>query len=70
MFSHLVGALEPERLSGGGAGHAQHLDDRFVLPPQHELKINYSIPACASLVRLRITGFSKVPTYYMQLRLH
>jgi len=32
MISHILGALEPERLAGGDAGHAQLLYDRFVLP--------------------------------------
>jgi hypothetical protein len=40
MISHVVGVLEPVRLPGGGAGHAQLLDERFVLTPLQELKIN------------------------------
>ena len=63
MNSHLVGAPEPERLPGGGVSHAQIFDDRFVLPGPQELKINYSLPACASNVRLGMTGFSKVTTF-------
>jgi len=47
MISHLVEVLEPERLACGGAGHAQLLYDRFVLTSPQELKINYSLPACA-----------------------
>jgi len=70
MIDHLVGAFEPERLAGVGASHAQLFDDRFILPPTQELKINYSLPACASNVRLGMTGFSKVPSFYMQLRQH
>jgi len=62
--------FEPERLAGGGAGHAQLFDDRFVLASPQELKINYNFPACATHVRLGMTGFSNVPTFYMQLRQH
>jgi hypothetical protein len=64
MIGHLVGALEPELLAGGGASHAQIFDDRFILPHTQELKI--SLPACARNVRLGITGYSKVPTFYMR----
>jgi len=67
MIKHLVGALEPEHLAGGGASHAQLLDDRFVLTSPQELKINYSLLTCASHVTVVTTGFSKVPTFYMQL---
>ena len=70
MIGHLVGAIEPERLADGGASHAQLFDERFILPTTHEFIINYSIPACASHVRLGMTGFSKVPTFYMQQRQH
>ena len=64
MISHLVGVLEPEGLAGRRASHAQLFDDRFLLASQQELKINYSFPACTSHVRLGMTGFSKIPTFY------
>ena len=70
MIGHLVGALEPQRLAGGGASHTQLFDDRFIQPPTQELKINYSFPTCAIHVRLGMTGFSKVPTIYIQQQQH
>ena len=70
MISHLVGALEPEHFAGSGDGHAQLFDDRLDLTSPQELKINYSLRVCASQVRLGMTGFSKVLTFYMQLRQH
>jgi hypothetical protein len=68
MIGHLVGALEPEGIAGGGANYTQFFEDSLILPPPQKLKINYSFPACTSHVRLGMTGFSKVPTFYMQLR--
>jgi len=70
MNSHLLGAPKREYLAGGCAGYAQLIDDRFVLTSPKELKINYSLSKCASHVRLGMTGFSKVPAFYMQLRQH
>jgi hypothetical protein len=67
MIGHLVGALEPEHLAGRGASHAQLFDDRFFLASPQELRTIYSLPACASNVKLGMLGFSKVPTFYMQL---
>ena len=55
MIGHVVADLEPERLAGRSARHAQH---------SQEVKINYSFPACASHIRLGMTGFSKIPTFY------
>ena len=43
MIRHLVWALEPERLKRCGAGHAYHFDDRLLLPPSKELKINHGL---------------------------
>ena len=45
MISHIVGALETERLATGGSGHAQLLVERLVLPPPLELRINQRIPS-------------------------
>jgi hypothetical protein len=38
MIIYLVGSLELERLAGVGAGYAQLLDDRFLLPPRKNSK--------------------------------
>jgi len=38
MIRHLVGAFETEHLGSGGAGHAQFLDDRLILPPRKNSK--------------------------------
>jgi hypothetical protein len=70
MISHVVEALEPERLASCSASNAQLLNDGFILPLPQKLKINYSFPACAIHVSLGMTGISKVPTFYMQLRQH
>ena len=43
MILHLVGVLKPKRLGSIGAGNAEQLDDRLVLPPPHELKINHGL---------------------------
>ena len=59
MISHLVGALEMESTGSGGAGYAQLLDDRLVLSPLQELKINHDLPTRASDVIIGTTGFSK-----------
>jgi hypothetical protein len=59
MIRHLVGALEIERTGSGGAGYAQLLDDRLVLSPLQELKINHDLPRGGSHVRIGMTGFSK-----------
>ena len=53
MIRHLVGALKTERLGRGGAGHAQFLDDRLILPPPQELVINHDLPTSSTtLVRV------------------
>jgi hypothetical protein len=70
MIVHLVGSLEPEGFAGCRASYTQFFDDSLILSTAQELKINYSFPACKSHVRLAMTGFSKVPTFYMQLRQH
>ena len=56
MISHFVQVLEPEGLAAGGAGHAQLLDDRFVLTSPLKIKINYSLHACTSHVKTRNDG--------------
>jgi hypothetical protein len=68
MIGHLVGALEPERFNGCRASYTNFFDDSLILSTAKELKNNYSFPACTSLVRLGMTGFSKVPTFYIKLR--
>jgi len=70
VIGHLVGALEPERFTSCRASYTQFFDDSLILSTAQELKINYSFPACTSRVRLGMTGLSKVPTFYMQLRQH
>jgi len=70
MIGHLVGALEPEGFAGCSAGYTKFFDDSLILSTAQELKVNYSFPARTSHVRLGMTGFSKVPTFYMQLRQH
>jgi hypothetical protein len=70
MIGNLLCALEPERHAGRSASHTQLFKGRFILPTTQELKIYYSFPACVSHVRLGMTGFSKVHTFYMQLRQH
>jgi len=70
MIGHLVGALEPERFSSCRASYTQLFYDSLILSTAHKLKINYSFPAYTSHVKLGMTGFSKVPTFYMQLRQH
>ena len=67
MFGHLEEVFEPERHAGCDDCHAHHIDDRFVLMSPQELKINFSLPACASHAKLGMTGFSKKPTFYVQL---
>jgi len=64
MIGHLVGALEPEGLSGRTASYTQFIDDSFIPSTAQKLKINYSFPACTSCVRVGMTGFSKVPNLY------
>jgi len=69
MIRHLVGALETERLGRGGAGHAELLVDRLILPPPQELVKNHDIPS-SSHVRLGMRRIVKVRTFYTQLRQH
>ena len=69
MIRHLLGALEPERFAGCRASYTQFFDDSLTLSTAQVFKINYSIPAYTSHVRLEMTGFSKVPSFYM-LRQH
>jgi len=71
MTLHLVGALEAERLGGGGAGHLQLLDDRLILPHPQELVINHDLPTSSSShVRVGMIRIGKVPTFYRQLWQH
>jgi hypothetical protein len=70
VIGHHVGALEPERFTSCRASYTQIFDDSLIPSTAQELKINYSFPACTSHVRLGMTGFSKVPTFNMQLRQH
>jgi len=70
MIGHLVGAVEQLRFVGRSASYTHFFDDSFILSTGQELKINYSFPACTSHVILGMTGFSKVPTFHMQLRKH
>ena len=70
MIGYFVGALEPEHFAGRSASYTYFFDDSVILPPAQELKINYIFPACTSHVRIGKTGFSKVPTFYLQLGQH
>jgi len=61
MIGHLVGAFEPERLAGSLTTVS------FWFPRKNSKSITVSLLAPAIL---GMTGFSKVPTFYMQLRQH
>jgi hypothetical protein len=69
MIGHLVGALEPEVLAGRGASYTV-LCRQFHSAARARNQNQLQLPACTSHVRIGMTGFSKVLTFYMQLRRH
>ena len=55
--------LEMESPRGGGASHAEFLDDRFILPPPQELVIEHGLSTIPRHVRLGMIIIDKILTY-------
>ena len=68
VIRHRVAGLETEHLGRGGAGHAELLNDRLILPASQARVINISLPTTPRHIRLEMIRIDKILTFYSQLR--
>ena len=68
MICQLLGLVETELLGGGGAGHAEFLDDSLILPLPQEPILDKDYSTTPSHVRLGMIRIDEIPKFYRQLR--